>query len=291
MNKKSLLSLGTFGASTILSFVTIHIMQLICTNKWVGVSVALSLFLVMFIVLMLITSKAPEKYEKPAQITALTVNAIADGMAISSLFTYLGRYPYVSQSAAAAAVLIGIYALYLLLTYIPFVRRYYVICMVFYVLAVVGLAVAWCATASGQVKGVAVLMLLYMIIFIAFFIPLANSAHNASEHIEKLAYYSFAGLIVALIVLVIISEGDADFSGGGEALSLGNGVNADKKRNPYAYMAYDYAAFTAATQVKDARYGEPTEGHKPLWGLPINNGIILGDTSDSHAKDEPPPKE
>lgn len=258
MNKKSLLSLYLFAASTVLSFVTIHIMSLFDISKWVGVSVALSLFVVMAILLLVATKKKKvKKHIKAVRYATLAVNAIADGLAISSLFTYLGRFPQVWQSAAAAAVLIAVFALYLLLTYIPFTRQHYIISMVLYVLVVVGGGIAFCATASQSVKAVSVLTLLYMIIFIAFFIPLADNTYNAEEHIEKITYFSFAGIIVAIIVLAIISESDADFLSGLDG-GIGSAGTA-KKRNPYDYMAYNYAAFSAAANANiiNARYGDP----------------------------------
>lgn len=260
MNKKSLLSLCLFGASTVLSFATVHIMHLLTTNKWVGVFVALSLFVVMGVLLAVVTVRAknhikPRKHVHTVRCIAIAVNAIADGMALSSLFVYLGRFPALWQSAEAAAVLIGLFALYLALTYIPFARKHYIICMAIYLLVIVGLGITLCVMASKAVRPVSLMMILYMIIFIAFFITLADSAHDAKEHIERVAYSSFAGVIVALIVLAIISDGGGDFLSGADAGGLGPS-GANKKRNPYAYMPYDYAAFAAMTKVTNPKYSD-----------------------------------
>lgn len=264
MNKKSLLSLCLFGASAVLSFTAMHIMEFVTTNKWVGVSVALSLFVVMFIMLFAVISKAPEKYEKPAQFAALAVNAIADGMAISSLFTHMGRFPAIWQSAIAVVVLIGLFALYLPLTRIPFVRNHYIISMLIYALAIIGAGIACCVAATPAVVRICILAMLYMIIFIAFFITLADRARNAKEHIEKIAYFSFAGIIVAIIVLIIISDGDADLPIDGFGGDIG-AAGATKKRNPYDFSPYDYAAFGAIANanMQNAQYAEPTEDIPP----------------------------
>lgn len=248
MNKKSLLSLCVFGASTVLSFVTIHIMQLICTNKWVGVSVALVLFAVMLIMLVIITKKA-EKYMTAARFVAIGVNAIADGLALSSFFTYVGGFPKVWQSVVAVVVLVGIFALYFPITYLSFVRNHYKISMLLYVLAVIGVGVTVCATATRAIVGISLLVMLYVIIFIAFFISLADRAHNAEEHIETMTYSSFAGVLVAFIVLAIISESDADFLSGADASGIGGTTNAYRKRNPYEYLAYEYIAANALTHI------------------------------------------
>lgn len=270
MNKKSLLSLCLFGASTVLSFATLHIMELLTTNKWVGVSVALSLFVVMGVLLAAVTVRAknhikPRKQVHTVRCIAIAVNAIADGMALSSLCTHLGGFPPVWQSAVAAVVLICVFALYLPLTYVPFVREHYIISMLLYVLAVVGAGIAICVTLNRIIGRITVLSLLYMIIFIGFFITLADSAHDAKEHIERMAYGSFAGVLVALIVLAIISDGGGDFLSGAGGDGLGSS-SSYKKRNPYEYMEYDYAAFAAMTKVTNPKYSDqpPFPPLKPL---------------------------
>ncbi|MDE5562454.1 MAG: hypothetical protein K2J01_02775 [Clostridiales bacterium] len=252
MNKKSLLSLLLFAASTVVSFATVHIMGLLTSDKWVGVSTAIPMFIFMFIVLLII-SKMIEKFAKPARYVTLAVNAIADGMAISSLFMHFGRFPAIWQTALSAAGLIGLFALYLAITYIPFARKHYVISMTIYALMIIGAISAWCGTATQATKAMSVLTILYLIIFVAFFIPLADDAHCAEEHIKTVTYFSFAGLIVAVIVLAIMSDGgDLPLDG----LACVDGSGSSKKRNPYAYAPYDYAAFAAMTSVTNPKYSD-----------------------------------
>lgn len=262
MNKKSLLSLLLFAASTVLSFTTVHIMPLLTTNKWVGVSTAIPMFLVMFTALLII-SKMIEKFAKAARYVALAVNAIADGMAISSLFMHFGMFPAIWQTVLSAAGLIGLFALYLAITYIPFARKHYIISMVIYALMIIVAISAWCGTATQSTKAMSVLTILYMIVFVAFFIPLADNAHCAEEHVKTVAYFSFAGLLVAVIVLAIISDDGGDLPLDGLACVDGSG--SAKKRNPYAYAPYDYAAFAAAasTNIDNAKYGKPPEDSPP----------------------------
>ncbi|MDE6618812.1 MAG: hypothetical protein K2K13_07335 [Clostridiales bacterium] len=261
MNKKSLLSLLLFAASTVVSFATIHIMPLLTTDKWVGVSTAIPMFIFMFIVLLII-SKMIEKFAKPARYVTLAVNAIADGMAISSLFMHFGRFPAIWQAALSAAGLIGLFALYLAITYIPFARKHYVISMIIYALMIIGAISAWCGTATQATKAMSVLTILYLIVFIAFFIPLADNAHCAEEHVKTVTYFSFAGLIVAVIVLAIMSDGgDLPLDG----LAAADSVGSSKKRNPYAYAPYDSAA-ASATSLTNPKYNDnpPFPPLKPL---------------------------
>ena len=125
--------------------------------------------------------------------------------------------------------------------------------MVIYALIIIGAISAWCGTATQSTKAMSVLTILYMIVFVAFFIPLADNAHCAEEHIKTVAYFSFAGLLVAVIVLAIMSDGgDLPLDG----LACVDGSGSAKKRNPYAYAPYDYAAFAAmaSTNIDNAKF-------------------------------------
>lgn len=265
MNKKSLLSLCLFAASTVLSFITIHIMSLFDISEWVGVSVGLSLFVVMAILLLAASSKKKiKKRVKALRYVVLTVNAIADGLAISSLFTYLGYFPEIWQTAAVAVGLIALFALYLAVTYIPFARNHYKISMLIYALIILGLCIAWCVTASQATKAASFLTILQLIIFIAFFITLATGAYNAEEHIKNITYASFAGIVVAIIVLAIISDGgDLPIDGIGGVDS----ASAKKKRNPYSYIATTHAATNSLIHVnskkRSKQENEPLENLEP----------------------------
>ncbi|MDE7107325.1 MAG: hypothetical protein K2O39_03295 [Clostridiales bacterium] len=238
-------------------------MQLLTTNKWVGVSTAIPMFIVMFIVLLII-SKMIEKFAKPARFITLAVNAIANGLAISSLFMHLGRFPAIWQTVLSAAGLIGLFALYLVITYIPFTRKHYIISMTAYALIIIGAISAWCGTATQATKAMSLLTILSLIIFIAFFIPLADNAYCAEKHIETVTYFSFAGLIIAIIVLVIMSDGgDLPLDG----LACVDSVGSSKKRNPYAYAPYDPAALNVATSVATNPKYNDTPPFPPLKPL------------------------
>lgn len=229
MNKKSLLSLCLFGASMLLSFVTMHVMSLFDISKWVGVSVGLALFIIMFVLV------AVFKRHMAAKIAALIVNPIADGLAISSLFVHLGAYPPIWQTAVSFSVLFGSFLLYLLLTYLPFTRRHYIISMLCYVAVVLGVFLTVTLTAEKLCVGVFALTLIYFIVFISYFVTLAITAYDIPEHIMHIAYCTFVALaLVIIVVLIVISQGDCgdgcDCGGGG-----GGGIDGgSKKRNPYA---------------------------------------------------------
>ena len=224
MNKKSLLSLLLFAASTVLSFATIHIMSLFDISKWVGVSVGIALLVVMLVLVLIF------KKHMAVKITALVVNSIADGLAISSLFVHFGAFPHVWQSVAAFAALVGAFVLYMLLTYIPFTRRHYIISMAIYALIVLGVFLTVMLTTKKACAGIFALALIYYIVFISYFVSLALSASDLPEHISHISYASFYALaVVIIVVLIILSDGNFDATPDFVGFNGGS-----KKRNPYA---------------------------------------------------------
>lgn len=215
-----------------LSFTTIHIMQMLTANKWVGVSVGLSLF-VTTLMLELMNACAFNS-RKGIHIAALVINAIADGLAASSLFVHLGKFPQVWQSAVVLTVMLGAFALYILLTYIPFARNHYISSIAMYV-TIIFVAGLTCLLCLPNALAACALTLLYLAVFIAFLVSLPITARNTSEHLKHITYCSFAALAtVIIIVLIVLSEGDLDITP-----DLGGGApNKDKKRNPYEYLHY-----------------------------------------------------
>lgn len=228
MNKKSLLSLLLFAASMVLSFGTMYLMSLFDISKWVGVTLGFVLFLIMFVLVLSF------RKHLGINIAALVINPIADGLAISSLFVHMGAYPPFWQTAVSFAVLLGSYLFYLILSYIPFTRRHYIISMVCYIALVIGVFLSVTLTAKKMLMGVFALTMIYFIVFIAYFVTLAVAAYDIPEHITHMSYCSFVALaLVIIVVLIVISQGDCgdgcDCGGGGGGLG-----GKDKKRNPYA---------------------------------------------------------
>lgn len=270
MNKKTLTSLGLFGATTTIAFAVMHIMSLFDVSKWVGVSVGIALFAIMLVLIIVF------KKHTSVKLAALFVNAVADGLASSSLFVHLGKFPALAQSAELFAVLVGIFALYCLLTYIPFARKHYIISMIAYAVTVVAMAIVALVFAEKSTAAIFSLALLHMIIFIAFFVSLAVEAGDMSEHIKNITYCSFAGLIVVLIAVLIVLSDGGDFTPGDVGIFDGG---RSKRRNPYNFT--DYAAYGAAAT---AAVTAATAAHSRL----ASNAELarLGDNSNNDGDDD-----
>ena len=93
ITKKCALTLGGFALTTFLFFISLHVTSLFKTSKWMGVGVAVGVFVIMLIFTLV--------YRKNAVLPffVIPINAIADGLAASSLFTHIGVYPQIWQTA------------------------------------------------------------------------------------------------------------------------------------------------------------------------------------------------
>lgn len=230
MNKKSLLSLCLFAASTALSFTAVHIMSLFDVSKWMGLTVGLSLLIT---TLMLeIMNACAFKNRKGIHVVAIAVNAIADGIASSSLFVHLGEYPQLWQTVVIFVVTIAAFAIYLLITYTPFARNHFISSIGMYIVIICAAALS-CLLSLPKALAACSLALLYMAVFISFFVSLPIAARDMDEHIKHIAYCSFAALaaVIVIVLIVIMSQGDFDIP---DFLSGGTS-DKDKKRNPYKY--------------------------------------------------------
>lgn len=244
-----------------LSFATIHIMPLFDISKWVGVSVGLSLFVT---TLMLeILNACAFKNRKGIHVTALAVNAIADGLAASSLFVHLGEFPQLWQTVVIFVVMLVAFALYILLTNITFAKDHFVSSIIIYV-AIVFIAGLSCLLSFPNALAACALALLFLTVFIAFLVSLPISARHTSEHIKHITYCSFVALAaVIVIVLIVLSEGDV-LSGIGDT---GDSPKKDRKRNPYNYIAVTHSATNSLIHVNSKKRRKnrstPPENQEP----------------------------
>lgn len=224
--KKCALSLGGFALTMLLCFISMHIMSLFNVSKWVGVGCGGGIFVIMLVLAVVFRKNKTLPY------IIIPVNAIGDGLAVSSLFVYLGSFPAVWETAVVFAGLCLLLFLYCLLTNVPFFRNHFVISMLAYIAVILaGLITGAVLTESNAFY----LALLSLIPFIAFFITTAARASDVAEHVKNSAYCSFAALIlIIIVVLVIISQGDGlDGLGGGIDGDIAKG--AKPGRNPYDF--------------------------------------------------------
>lgn len=224
ITKKCAVSLGYFSLTLLLCFTALHILQIFDISKWVGVSVGLATFVVTLVLMIAFHKKPFIKY------IVIPVNAIASGVAMSSLFVYLQAYPEIWQTAALFFALCLLYYIYCILSRFEFFQNHYIICILLCTVVLVAVGSVCLGMNYGIIFALA---LLCVIPFIAALIALVMVAADVPALISNISYTSVAALfIVALVVLVIISEGEAlealdgDFGGGG---------HSSNRRNPYDF--------------------------------------------------------
>lgn len=224
MSQKCGISFIAFTATMILLVSAMNVMSLFALSQWVGVSIGGGAFIVMLIMLIPLIKRTLPHF------VALTVNAVASGIAASSLFVYLGEYPPVLHTYLLVLAYGGIFAIYCLLTNIGFCKRHYVISMLVFLAIVITANILLAVMCDYAIFK---LSLLCLIPFIAFLITIISNADGALAQIKTVAYYSFAALILIVIaVIIVISQGDG-LDGLGDG--LGGAAPARKKKNPYNY--------------------------------------------------------
>ncbi len=225
ITKKCALSIGGFAITLLICFIVMHVMSLFTLSKWVGVGTGGGVFVIMLILAVIF------RKNKLMPFFIIPVNAIGDGLALSSLYVYLGAYPAVWESATVFGGLCFLLVLYCLLTNIPFFRNHFIISMLLYFCIILA-ALITCAVVIKS--AIFPLALMGMIPFTAFFISLATKAENPLTHIAHLSTCSFAALIVIIfVVLIIISQGNGFDGAGGDIGGFGKG--ARPKHNPYDF--------------------------------------------------------
>lgn len=238
ITKKSLLSIIALAITLILMFTFMHLMSLFRVSKWVGVGVGFGVMAVMLILLIVFRDKKFKSKLNPVHVTAVFVNGAASGVALSSLFVYLGGFPYLWHSACAVAITVALIFIYCGAANARFVQRHYIISLIIYsVLLIAAVITAIVLTVEFSFVVVLILVAIALIPLIAFLISLPMDASDSKEHIKHIAYCSLAALaLVVIVVFLIISQGDGlDLSG----IDGGAGGSVSKTRhNPYDYLTY-----------------------------------------------------
>ena len=227
INKKCLLSWGGFAFTLLFGFAAMHLMQLFNLNYWVGVSVGAAILIVMLIVFIALRNNVT----LPLTLSAIPVNAVASGIALSSMYEYLGYYPRIWQSAAVFATLTALFLLYCLLTDLKFFQRFYVICEITLIVlaaAAVILGMIFSDVAAFSLAAVG------LIPFIAMLVSLTMRSSDAVEHVKNMSYCSFFVLaVVILVVLTVITQGDG-------LDGIGDGLVSDKNKKGNKSNVYDF---------------------------------------------------
>ncbi len=190
--------------------IAMHAFLYLPVNQWVGVGIGGGMLVVSFAVCMIFRERRGVKFRRAQRFirpAAYLFNALASGIAMSSLYVYLGSAPALWQSAAVWGASVVLFLLYCLLTNLSFVQKFAFPCMlVWCILIYAGVIVCMCLV-SGVLFSLAALL---CIPFTAFFITLSVDVADAAEHLKNMLYASFGALLVIIIVvLLVISEGEA----------------------------------------------------------------------------------
>lgn len=227
------MSFITYIVFSAICLFSMHLMLLADVNKYVGVGiggVVLAVWCIAYIVLRCVLRHFKRRF-KPA-LPFLPVSAIGCGLAMSSLYVYLGEAPKILISFYVWGAYVLLFLVYCFLGNIPLFKRHPYICLTVY-----GLLVA-----SGGIVGICLsskvifsLVLMTFILFIAFLATILLRSADYTEHVHNLVIVSFVGLlIVFVVVLIVISDGDGlDALGGGDP-GLDGGYR-DPKYNPYDF--------------------------------------------------------
>ena len=223
MNNKRFLTFGLYSLFIVFICVGLNLMSLFNANKWAGVTIALVIFAICGIVTFY--------FKRKFAIPALVINGIASGMAISSVYTHIGVHIPLIPTIIISLIFIGIFGLYCLLSYIPFLKHHPIISIILYFILSAAAVIAITVNLNNSAYMLSYFLLLPLL---AYLILIICELENASELLKGSAIATFSALVlIIVIVFVILSEGDGigdcfDFASGG--------ASSEKyKKDPYKF--------------------------------------------------------
>ena len=227
MKKKCLISFFTYTLFSAVCLISMHLMLLIDVNKYVGVGIGSGILAISFVLYMI--------FRKNCKLRGwillfLFASAIGSGLAISSLYVYLGAVPSIIYSFCVWGAYVILFLAYCLFANIPLFKRFPRICMFVYGLLAFAGGIIGIVLSSKIIFSLA---LMIFILFISYLATIVAHSNNLIEHTKKLALASFIGLfIIVIVVLIVISEGDSL-----DALDVypGSGSHKKSKTNPYDF--------------------------------------------------------
>lgn len=210
MSRKCGISLITYLLFALVALIAMHAFLYLPVNQWVGVGIGGGMLVVSFAVCMIFRERRGVKFRRAQRFirpAAYLFNALASGIAMSSLYVYLGDTLLLWQSAAVWGASVVLFLLCCLLTNLSFVQKFAFPCMLFWcVLILAGVIVGMCLCSIVVFS----LALLLFVLYAMFFATISIGAADFKEHEKNLLYASFGALLVIIIVvLLVISEGEA----------------------------------------------------------------------------------
>ena len=225
MTKKCLISFMIYTVLSAICLVSMHLMLLARVNQYVGVGSGGAILVVGFTLYMIFHKK---KNFSGWIALFYTASAIGSGLAISSLYVFLGVAPKILYSFCVWAAYVVLFLAYCLLTNLPFVKRFPRICLAVYGLLVLAGGIVGICLSSKIVFSLALML---FILFITYLATILSRSSSYYEHINHLTMVSFIGLmVVVIVVLLVISEGEGL---DGLDITPSGGTYRDPKKNPY----------------------------------------------------------
>lgn len=230
LNNKRLATLLSCLINVILTFSGFAVFSLFDLNKWTGVGIGGGILIVCAIIAIIV--------KKKSYLFVTLINAVAVGIAISSLYTHFNFSPPVWQTALVAIGTAIIFCVFLLLTKTPLFKRHYVICGIVFLTLVLTAEILCMVFVSPYVFGFALFLFMTLA---GHVLSLSSSANNFDELIKNLTICSFTVLILAvIIVILIISQGDGA-DGLGDFLSGASPTRAKRRKlDPYNFELLKY---------------------------------------------------
>ena len=229
INRKCLATVGLLSLTLLLGFISLYIMGLFTVSKWIGVSVAAGIFIVMAILTIIFRKRKFISY------IVIPVNGLANGIAVSSLFVYLDKFPEIWHTSLLFVALCFLFYIYCILTRFSFFQNHFVICICLYTLILLAVGIT-CLVVVGNT--IFALALLCLIPFFAFLLLLVSKSRNFFELLKSGVYSSFAVLaLIILVVILVLSQGEA-LDGLGDGLDASFGGSVKNTNNPYDYLSY-----------------------------------------------------
>ena len=228
MTKKCLMSFIAYLLLSAVCLVGMHLMLLASVNKYVGVGVGGGILIIAFVLYIVFHTKV--RIGKRISLLILA-SAIGDGLAISSLYVYMGTAPKIIESLCIFGAYAALFLAYCLLANLSLFRRFPRVCLTVFGILVLAGSVVGIIFSSKTIFSLAIMM---FIPFISYLVTILAGSKDYGDHINNLVLASFMGLlVVVIVVLIVISEGDA-LDGGGFADGSG-GAHKNGKKNPYDF--------------------------------------------------------
>lgn len=228
MTKKCRSSFITYILFSAICLVSMHLMLLADVNKYVGVGSGGVILVVAFVLYMVFRK---HKNLGCWILLFFLASAIGCGLAISSLYVFLGAALEVIYTFCVWGAYAIIFLVYCLVVNISLFKRHPRICLAIFGLLVLAGGIVGIFFSSKITFSLALMM---FIPFISYLATILAHSNNYSEHINTLALVSFIGLfVVVIVVLIVISEGE-----GLDGLDISPESNWRKNngKNPYDFI-------------------------------------------------------